>query len=80
MMKLREYGIAKVELSRLLKNKPICVVGNGQRFESVNLESVSGAIIFFGYGLSASFILFLLEFVHRLSVKICKKSEVTVEQ
>lgn len=80
MMKLREYAITKVEMNRLLKNKPICVVGNGQRFESVNLESVSGAIIFFGYGLAASFITFLMEIVYYLSVKMCnKKNEILAE-
>lgn len=71
-MKLREYGIQKVEMNRLLKSKPICAVGNGQRFESVSLESISGAIIFFGYGFGGSFIILLIEFIFHLSNKCCK--------
>uniref|UniRef100_A0A336M018 CSON005455 protein n=1 Tax=Culicoides sonorensis TaxID=179676 RepID=A0A336M018_CULSO len=39
IMKLREYAITKVEIDRILTSKPICAVGNGQRFESVSLES-----------------------------------------
>lgn len=79
VIKLREYAISQVEKLRLLTPKPLCVVGNGQRFESVDLESVNGAIIFYGYGLAASFIIFLLEFIHHLAVKICKKNVVMVE-
>lgn len=67
--KLREFGITQVEVNRMYKKRPQCVVSSGSRFESVSLESVRGAILLLPFGMLLSGLIFVGEVFQKVAVK-----------
>ncbi|XP_063697766.1 probable glutamate receptor [Culicoides brevitarsis] len=67
--KLREFGIQKVEVNRMITKRPQCVVASGSQFESVSLESVRGAILLLPFGALMATILFAGEMLRSLTIK-----------
>lgn len=67
--KLREFGITQVEVNRMYKKRPQCVVSSGSRFESVSLESVRGAMLLLPFGMLAAGVIFVLEVLQKLALK-----------
>lgn len=66
---MREFGITKNEVNRMYKKRPTCSDAGGSQFESVSVESIRGALLLLPYGMVASVVIFVGEFILKFGRK-----------